>query len=132
MQMRRDRLRKLLKAQGKLREISELRLKRLRDKEMRLKQEQAETIEALNGDGPLHGLFVEPMARRLQDLSGRLSAVTNAIAKELSVIIAESAKVKHLRRLTANAELEHDRLQERKELLGIAEISLRKSNASLP
>jgi hypothetical protein len=132
MQMRRDRLRKLLAVQGKLREISELRLKRLRDEETRLKQERTDTIEALNGGGPLHGLFVEPMARRLHDLSGRLTETTNAIAKELSVTIAASAKVKHLERLAANAEVEHDRQQERKDLLEIAETSLGKTNASLP
>lgn len=132
MQIRRDRLRKLLAVQNKLREISELRLTRLWEEEVRLKQEQTGTIEALNDGGPLHGLFVEPMARRLRNLSGCLIDTSNAIVKELNIAVAESAKVKHLKRLAADAEVEHDRQQERKELLEIAESSLRKSNASLP
>jgi hypothetical protein len=116
-------LQKLLAVQTKLREIAELRLKRLRDEEARLKQEQTETITALNDGGPLHGLFVEPMARRLQDLSGQLTSATGAIARELAATITETAKAKHLERLTADAELAHSRRQERKELL---------NNASLP
>jgi hypothetical protein len=132
MQRQRDRLRKLLAVQTKLREIAELRLKRLRDEEARLKQEQSETIQALNGGGPLHGLFVEPMARRLQDLSGRLSSATGAIARELTVTITETAKARHLERLNADAEMAHNRHLERKELLDVAETSLRKNSASLP
>lgn len=130
--MRRDRLRKLLAVQSKLREIAELRLQRLREEEARLKRETTETIEALNGAGPFHGLFVAPMARRLQDLSSRLTHASSAVAKQQHAAIMEAARTKHLERLTASAATAHDRQQERKELLEIAEASLRKNPASLP
>lgn len=130
MQQRRDRLRKLLSVQGKLRELAELRLKRLRDEEARLKLEQSETLAALNGEGPLHGLFVEPMARRLQTLSGRLAGTVKAITTELNGTIAAVARVKHLERLTAQAELGHARQQERKGLMEVAETSMRKPPVS--
>jgi len=130
--MRRDRLRKLVKVQKKLREIAELRLKRLRDEERRLKLEQTETIAALNGAGPLHGLFVEPMARRLQDLSSRLTVTANAVARELKATIAETARVKYLERLTAETELAYDRQRARQEIVEIAETNSRKPGASLP
>lgn len=112
--------------------LSEFALARLELDSRKLIEEQSAIMAALNAEQPLHGLFVETMARHLKALSGKIDALENAKAAERARLIAQKGQLKHAERLCTGAEREHARAEENKELTEIVEAVSARRAASLP
>jgi hypothetical protein len=110
---------------------AEWRLARLRREEHALVEEQSSVIAALNADQPLHGLFVDTMARHLRVISEKLETVRKSLAVRSAELEKETIQLKQAERLLEDADRVHSRATEQKELSEIIESALNRG-ASLP
>lgn len=111
--------------------IAEAKLAGLRRQAEALAVAQRDTVAALNADGPLHGLFVNSMARNLRRLGAELAAVTERWAAEEERLLLHARRAKVAARAAAAAAAEHRRARERVHLAEIIESALAR-DASLP
>lgn len=114
------------------RRAAEWRLARLRQQELALLEDQRSVIAALNADQPLHGLFVETMARHLRAASEKLEVLRRSIEIRASELEAQSIQLKQAERLLRDAAREHSRATEWKELEQVIDARMARGDASLP
>lgn len=114
------------------RRAAEWRLARLRQEELAVQEDQRSVIAALNADQPLHGLFVETMARHLRAASEKLDALRRAIDLQAAELEDQTSQLKQAERLSRDSTRQHDRAVERKELSEMIDAALARGDASLP
>jgi len=114
------------------RRAAEWRLARLRQEELAVQEDQRSVIATLNADQPLHGLFVETMARHLRAASEKLDALRRAIELQAAELEGRTSQLKQAERLSRDSTRQHDRAVERKELFEMIDASLARGDASLP
>ena len=114
------------------RRAAEWRLARLRQEELAVQEDQRSVIAALNADQPLHGLFVETMARYLRAASEKLDALRRAIDLQAAELEDQTSQLKQAERLSRDSTRQHDRAVERKELSEMIDAALARGDASLP
>ena len=114
------------------RRAAEWRLARLRQEELVIVEDQRSVIAALNADQPLHGLFVETMARHLRAASEKLDALRRAIDLQAAELEDQTSQLKQAERLSRDSTRQHDRAVERKELSEMIDAALARGDASLP
>lgn len=125
-------LQRIVEVKEHQRRAAEWRLARLVREEQRVLEDQRSVIAALNADQPLHGLFVETMARHLRVASEKLEALRRSIAMRTAELQTQTGQLKQAERMLRDAVREHDRTAEWKELSEIIEAKLARDAASLP
>jgi hypothetical protein len=125
-------LRRIAAAKDQQRRATEWRIARLAGEERAALAEQAAIVAALNGEQPLHGLFVETMARHLRVLAGRIETIRDAIATETAALRLQTGQMKQAERMLAETARSHARALEAKALAEIVEAAAARRAASLP
>ncbi|NNC00966.1 hypothetical protein HI113_44725 [Corallococcus exiguus] len=121
-----------MKVQEQLQKSAEWKLGSLQRKAAELQDAQRVLIETLNDDEKLHGLFVEPTARRLHELAGRASLVEQEREAQTKIVLDQTMKVKRTERLVDTLAVEHRRSSEKKDYLALLDRLATKADASLP
>jgi hypothetical protein len=132
MKKRLQNLTRIVEVKEHQRRAAEWRLARLRQQELALVEDQRSVIGALNADQPLHGLFVETMARHLRVSSEKLEVIRRSITLRAAEVEAQSIQLKQAERLLRDAAREHDRAAEWKELQRVIDATMTRGDASLP
>jgi hypothetical protein len=114
------------------RRSAEWRLGRLRQQEAVVLEDQRTLVAALNEDQPLHGLFVETMARRLGALSQRLDTLRQAQARQAAELETQTGQLRHAERMLGDVSRRQARADEWKELSEVIDAALARDDASLP
>lgn len=107
-------------------------LARLKQEEQAHLDEERAIVSALNADQPLHGLFLETMARHLRFVAQRLEAVRQAEAGERLKQLKQKAQLKQAERMLADAERQERRMAEGEALNEIVEMVASRGATSLP
>jgi len=132
MRKRLQTLQRIVEVKEHLRRSAEWRLARLTRDELALLEDQRSVIAALNADQPLHGLFVEAMARSLRSTSEKLDRVRSAQAKERAELAAQTSQLRQGERALREVARQHERVAEGKALTEAVEADLARRDASLP
>jgi hypothetical protein len=114
------------------RRSAEWRVGRLRQQESVVLEDQRTLIAALNEDQPLHGLFVETMARHLGALSQRLDALRQAQALQVAELEGQTSQLRQAERMMLDVTRRQSRADEWKELSDVIDAALARDDASLP
>jgi hypothetical protein len=114
------------------RRSAEWRLGRLRQEETAVIGDQRDIIAALNQDQPLHGLFVETMAKHLGVLSHKLEQLREAQARQTVELKTHTGQLRQADRMLTDASRKKARADEWKELSEIIDAALARDDASLP
>jgi hypothetical protein len=114
------------------RRSAEWRLGRLRREEAGVLQDQRTLIAALNEDQPLHGLFVETMARHLGVLSQKLDALRQAQALQTAELQTQTGQLRQAEHMLEDTSRKQARADEWKELSEVIDAALARDDASLP
>ena len=114
------------------RRSAEWRLGRLRREEAAMLEDQRSLIAALNEDQPLHGLFVETMAKHLGVLSQKLDALHQAQVRKTAELQAHTGQLRQADRMLVDVSRRQARADEWKELSEVIDAVLARDDASLP
>ena len=132
MKKRLQTLARIVEVKEHQRRAAEWRLARLRKEELNVLEDQRSVIAALNADQPLHGLFVETMARHLRAASEKLDVVRKSIELRAAELETQTGQLKQAERLLRDAARQHNRSAEWKELADVIDASVARGDASLP
>jgi hypothetical protein len=111
---------------------AEWRLGRVRRQQAAVLEDQRTTISALNAEQPLHGLFVETMARHLGVLAQRLDALRQSEMLLMRELEGETGKLRQAERMLDDVTRKQNRADEWKELEEVVQAALARGDASLP
>ena len=114
------------------RRSAEWRLGRLKREEAGVLQDQRTLIAALNEEQPLHGLFVETMARHLGVLSQKLDGLRQAQARQTAELQTQTGQLRQAERILDDTSRKQARADEWKELSEVIDAALARRDASLP
>lgn len=114
------------------RRSAEWRLGRLRREEAAMLEDQRSLIAALNEDQPLHGLFVETMAKHLGVLSQKLDALRQAQVRQTAELQTHTGQLRQADRMLVDVSRRQARADEWKELSEVIDAVLARDDASLP
>jgi serine phosphatase RsbU (regulator of sigma subunit) len=114
------------------RRSAEWRLGRLRQQESVVLEDQRTLIAALNEEQPLHGLFVETMAKHLGALSQRLETLRQAQARQVAELETQTGQLRQAERMLLDVTRRQSRADEWKELSEVIDAALARDDASLP
>ncbi len=98
---------------------------------MQTETDQAELTQALSEDEALHGLFIDMTVRRLITLRQEAARLGAELEEQAKALIEHGGRLKNAERLRDNLGVEIRRVDERKELERILEVSLARGDASL-
>jgi hypothetical protein len=132
VQKRLQTLTRIVEVKEHQRRSAEWRLARLRRQKQTVLEDQESVIAALNADQPLHGLFVENMARHLRVLDERLEALRRAEERLVAELERQTIQLKQAERMQTEAARQESRAREWKELSEVIEAALARDAASLP
>lgn len=90
--------------QAQKRRLEEWKLADFARRARAVEEAQAQTIAAMNAGSPLHGLFVEQTARRLESLARQRRSLEGAIARQGEAVRAEARREKAAAALLADAD----------------------------
>jgi hypothetical protein len=122
---------RILSVQKQLHRIEELKYAQIQQKLARAETDQLELTQALSEDEALHGLFVDVTVRRLVALRQEAARLGEALKSQAKALLEHGGRLKNAERLKDDLEVEIRRVDERKELERILEVSLAKGDASL-
>ncbi len=132
MTRRLDTIRRIVEVKRQQCRATDWALARLKRDEQALLDEERAIVEALNADQPLHGLFMETMARHLRAVAGKREAVRQEEAAEQLRQRTQKGQLRQAERMLAEAERQERRAAESKELIEIVETNAARGGASLP
>ena len=132
MKKRLQNLTRIVEVKEHQRRAAEWRLARLRQQELALLEDQRSVIAALNAEQPLHGLFVEAMARHLRAASEKLEVLRRSMEIRAAEVAAQTSQLRQAERLLRDAARQHDRAAEWKELEHVIDATMARGDASLP
>jgi hypothetical protein len=132
MKKRLENLRRLVALKERQRQATEGKLARLDAEERAAAAEEAEIIAALNDTQPLHGLFVDVMARHLRVVAERRIAIRQAKAEETARLQNETRQLRHSEKVHDELARRHDRMMEEKALAELIDAAASRDAASLP
>ena len=125
-------VRRVLRVQERMTELEEWKLaqfeRRLADGETL----RGALSSALSTDHPLHGLFIDVIARRLRSLAEEMARVQGEKVRQSAKVRAETAKLRVAERLLARAAADAANQQAKKELLDLIDDLAGARRASLP
>ena len=116
MKKRLDSMERILDVQRQLRRIAEAKLGELERREARLQATRHQLVDALNGDNPLHGLFVDAMARRVKSVSREINSLGRAKEAQSKRLLEQTGKMKRAERAAASLDREYQAALEKRDL----------------
>lgn len=123
---------RVLAIQQKMHKLAEWKLAALDRERAAVAENRERLVGALNADGPLHGVFVEAMARRLALLArqaDRLAADREAQSRRLT---EAGLEMKRTERLTGKAQREYRERLGKRDFQDLLEVLVKGDDASLP
>lgn len=129
-----DRMRaaeRIVSVQKQLHRIEELKYAQIQQKITQAEKDQLELMQALSEDGALHGLFVDVTVRRLTALRQEVARLGAELEEQAKALIEHGGRLKNAERLRDDLGVEVRRVDERKELERVLEVTLAKDHASL-
>jgi len=87
---------RIFTVQKQMHRLAEWQLIELQRQEEELHEQARQLVLSLDGDGPLHGLFVDQMAKRLQSVDVATGAVGKAKETQTAHVVSELRKLRHL------------------------------------
>ena len=102
-----DKMERILAVQEKLHRYAEWKLARIAEAQAGLKSDERSLVEALNGNDPLQGLFVEAMAKRLAALAREAERVGLEHAAQTERLFAEALRLGRAERMAGRLRREH-------------------------
>lgn len=123
---------RILKVQQDMQKLADWRLAMLRREAGELAVAQEEIVAVFNDDDRLHGILIDPMARRLRQLAAEAHRVKVETAAQEHRVLAQTRKLKQTERLLERTAQEEERARERRELEALLDAVLAKRDASLP
>jgi hypothetical protein len=130
-----DRLKKIeriLSVQGKLHKLAEARLAALDRERQELSENEASLVDALNRDDPLHGIFVEAMARRLSALAREADKINRAREAQSRVLTEAGLQLRRTERMTDRVRREFVKQLGKRTFADFLETLNKVDDASLP
>ena len=129
---RAQKIQRLLTLQAKLHQLAEWRLASVDRARHELAENEARLFETLNGEAPLHGLFVEAMARRLATLAREGDRLTRLREIQQRRLQEEGLKLKRFERMTRRAERQSRAEAEKRDFAALLDVLAATEDASLP
>lgn len=96
-----EKMRRLMDVQERLCRMAEARLVEIERQQAELSRAQTDILASLNEGEPLHGLFVETMARHLHRLAGHAGELEAARQTQAQQVLNEAMKLKRVERHAA-------------------------------
>jgi hypothetical protein len=113
---RKDKIARIVAVQTQMHRLEEWKLVALKRREDELHDEERSLIGSLNAGEPLHGLFVDAMAKRLTAIGKRADAVTKAKKVQTEIVMSEARKLKQAERMEVAATTVAQREGEKRQL----------------
>jgi len=132
LKKRLETLARIVEVKEHQRRSAEWRLARLRQQEQLVVEDQRSVIAALNAEQPLHGLFVETMARHLRVASEKLDALRKAQDLQVAELERQTGQLKQAERMLRDVTRQDNRSAERRTLSDVIDAALARDDASLP
>lgn len=123
---------RILAVQRQLHRIEQMKLVELQQQLADLELADQQLIGALNEDEALHGLFVDAMARHLSVIRQEAARVTHSEGVQSQRMIEHGARLRFAQRMADAADIEARRLAYQRELTEIIDRLGGRGNASLP
>lgn len=96
-----EKMRRLIDVQERLCRMAEAKLADIERRQAELSRAQTDILASLNADEPLHGMFVETMARHLHRLACHAAELEEARRSQAQLVLNEAMKLKRVERYTA-------------------------------
>jgi hypothetical protein len=122
---------RIVNVQKQLHRIEELKYAQIQQKLAQAETDQLELTRALSEDEALHGLFVDMTVRRLIALRQEAARLGVELEEQAKALIEHGGRLKNAERLRDDLGVEVRRVDERKELERILEVTLARGDASL-
>jgi hypothetical protein len=122
---------RIVNVQKQLHRIEELKYAQIQQKLVQAETDQLELTRALSEDEALHGLFVDMTVRRLVALRQVAARLGVELEEQAKALIEHGGRLKNAERLRDDLSVEVRRVDERKELERILEVTLATGDASL-
>lgn len=131
MKSRAEGARRVLKVQRYLYEMAETRYLKKKAKVDACDANSRELVEALGGEGGLHGLFTDVTVKRIEALKQKAGQLRPEVEELRRVFMAQTGKYKTAQRVSEDLDADEQRLRERQELDELIEATLSARTASL-
>lgn len=128
MNRRLAKISRIVAVQKQIHRLAEWQLADLQRQEAELQERARLLIESLNGDTPLHGLFVESTAKQLRRVGVASGAVAEAREAQTERVVGERRKLRHVERIEEETALDAERQDEKSRLEQIIESALGRAN----
>ena len=122
---------RIVNVQKQLHRIEEIKYAQIQQKLVQAETDQLELTRALSEDEALHGLFVDMTVRRLTALRQTAARLGAELEEQAKALIEHGGRLKNAERLRDDLGVEVRRVDERKELERILEVTLIRGDASL-
>jgi hypothetical protein len=122
---------RIVNVQKQLHRIEEIKYAQIQQKLAQAETDQLELTRALSEDEALHGLFVDMTVRRLIALRQEAARLGAELEEQAKALIEHGGRLKNAERLRDDLGVEVRRVDERKELERILEVTLIRGDASL-
>jgi hypothetical protein len=122
---------RIVNVQKQLHRIEEIKYAQIQQKLAQAETDQLELTRALSEDEALHGLFVDMTVRRLIALRQEAARLGVELEEQAKALIEHGGRLKNAERLRDDLGVEVRRVDERKELERILEVTLIRGDASL-
>jgi hypothetical protein len=132
MNRRLRKIERLLALQEQLHRLAEWKLAALDRKKAELASDQASLVGALNRDDPLHGVFIEAMARRLNALAREADRVNRARAAASRRLTEEGLTLKRAERMTVRVRRQYEEILGKRGFADLIDRLAKPDDASLP
>jgi hypothetical protein len=132
MNRRLRKIERLLALQEQLHRLAEWKLAALDRKKAELASDQASLVGALNRDDPLHGVFIEAMARRLNALAREADRVNRARAAASRRLAEEGLTLKRAERMTVRVRRQYEEILGKRGFADLIDRLAKPDDASLP
>ena len=116
MRSRMEKISRMLAVQRQMHRLEEWKLALLQHREEELRDEERSLIASLNADDPLHGLFVQTIAKRLTSVGRECAVVGKARKTQSETLLTEARKLKHVERMGVAAATSAERSNEKRRL----------------
>jgi hypothetical protein len=100
-------LARLIDLQEKMHRLAEWRLAAIDRKQDELAENRARLFETLNAGEPLHGLFIESMARRLNEIAREADRLNREREEQHQRLLEEGLRLKRYERMGEKARGEY-------------------------
>lgn len=123
---------RLLVLQSKLHKLAEWRLVEIDRKQASVAENRERVFDALNSDQPLHGLFADAMARRINALAREADRLLRAREAQERRLREEGLKLKQFERVGDRANRKSRDEAAKREFAALLDVLASSDDASLP